>query len=121
MFSERKMGTLARLMASKSVKSDQPTIKATSPYASGYDKNHNRVVALDASSAFCFSRYRMFSECRMGTPARSVAQIGQECPIYWNAKSSHAEGGGLLDRSIRSFNMTRPHQHSNEFRRVLPF
>ena len=36
MFSERRMGTPARLMASKSVKSDQPTIKATSPRASGW-------------------------------------------------------------------------------------
>jgi hypothetical protein len=35
MFSERKMGTPARLMALKSVKSDQPNIKATSPRASG--------------------------------------------------------------------------------------
>jgi len=41
-------------------------------YASGYDKNHFRVVALDASSAFCFSRCRMFSERRMGIPARLI-------------------------------------------------
>lgn len=63
----------------------------------------------------------MFGERRMRTPARSVAQIGQECPIYLNAKSTHAEGGGLLDRSIRSFNMTRPQLQPNESRRVLPF
>jgi hypothetical protein len=30
---ERKMGTPARFMAPKSVMSDQPTIKATSPHA----------------------------------------------------------------------------------------
>jgi hypothetical protein len=40
------MGTPARLMALKSVKSDQPTIKATSPYASGYDQHHLQVAAL---------------------------------------------------------------------------
>ena len=35
MFSERKMGTPARLMATKSGKSAQPTIKATSPHEMG--------------------------------------------------------------------------------------
>jgi hypothetical protein len=44
MFSERKMGTPARLMATKSVKSDQPTIKASRPYASGYVRHHRQVA-----------------------------------------------------------------------------
>lgn len=34
MFSDRIMGTPARLIATKSVKSDQPTIKATRPLGS---------------------------------------------------------------------------------------
>jgi hypothetical protein len=73
-------------------------------YASGYDKNHFRVVALDASSAFCFSRYRMFSERRMGIPARSVTQIGQECPIYLDAESIRHGGSGLINYKIRFCN-----------------
>jgi hypothetical protein len=35
MISERKMGTPARFMATKSVKRDQPTFKATRPEAMG--------------------------------------------------------------------------------------
>ena len=35
--SQRRMGTSARLMLLKSAKSGQPTIKATSRYASGWD------------------------------------------------------------------------------------
>jgi hypothetical protein len=46
MFNERKMGTPARFMATKSVKSDQPSIKATRPYASGYDRHHLQAEAL---------------------------------------------------------------------------
>jgi hypothetical protein len=71
-------------------------------YASGYDKKHFRVVALDASSAFRFSRNRMFGRRRMGTPARSVTQIGQECPIYVYAKSIR-HGGRDLNNSTSGF------------------
>jgi hypothetical protein len=43
MFSERKMGTPARLMATKSVKSDQSTIKATRPQVAGWDFGHSPI------------------------------------------------------------------------------
>jgi hypothetical protein len=51
------MGTPARFMASESVKSDQPTIKATSLYASGYDQT--------------LIPKRRFSVCWVGLPAYS--------------------------------------------------